>query len=156
MSRGVRQGCPISPYLFLLASQFLALQISSSNLQGITIDDRQIIISQLADDTTLFLNDASQVPLALRLIESFSRASGLCLNINKCELMSIKHCGVPSICNIPVKDQVTYLGIVINKDQKTRCKLNFDPLIVKSQKKFNSWLQRDLSVRGRILLSKAE
>ncbi len=156
LSRGVRQGCPISPYLFLLASQFLALQISSSNLQGITIDDRQIIISQLADDTTLFLNDASQVPLALRLIESFSRASGLCLNINKCELMSIKHCGVSSICNIPVKDQVTYLGIVINKDQKTRCKLNFDPLIVKSQKKFNSWLQRDLSVRGRILLSKAE
>ncbi len=70
--------------------------------------------------------------------------------------MSIKHCGVPSICNIPVKDQVTYLGIVINKDQKTRSKLNFDPLIVKSQKKFNSWLQRDLSVRGRILLSKAE
>lgn len=55
----------ISPYLFLLASQFLALHISSSNLQGITIDDRQII-SQLADDTTLFLNDASQIPLALR------------------------------------------------------------------------------------------
>ncbi len=85
LSRGVRQGCPISPYLFLLASQFLALQISSSNLQGITIDDRQIIISQLADDTTLFLNDASQVPLALRLIESFSRASGLnihYININ--------------------------------------------------------------------------
>ncbi len=85
LSRGVRQGCPISPYLFLLASQFLALQISSSNLQGITIDDRQIIISQLADDTTLLLNDASQVPLALRLIESFSRASGLYIhyiNIN--------------------------------------------------------------------------
>lgn len=156
LSRGVRQGCPISPYLFLLASQFLALHISSSNLQGIRIDDRHIIISQLADDTTLFLNDASQIPLALRLIDSFSRASGLYLNINKCELMSVKSCNAPSICNIPVKDQVTYLGIVINKDQKIRCKLNFDPLIMKTQKKLNSWLQRDLSIRGRILLSKAE
>jgi len=140
----------------LLASQFLALHISSSNLKGITIVDRQIIISQLADDTTLFLNDASQIPLALSLIESFSRASGLHLNINKCELMSIKSCNVPSICNIPVKDQVTYLGIVINKDQKTRCKLNFDPLIMKTQRKLNSCLQRDLSIRGRVLLSKAE
>lgn len=156
LSRGVRQGCPISPYLFLLASQLLALHISSSNLQGITIDDRQIIISQLADDTTLFLNDASQIPHALKLIESFSKASGLYLNIKKCELMAIKNCNVPIICNIPVKDQITYLGIVINKDQKTRCKLNFDPLILKTQKKLNSWLQRDLSIRGRILLSKAE
>lgn len=70
--------------------------------------------------------------------------------------MSVKSCNAPSICNIPVKDQVTYLGIVINKDQKIRCKLNFDPLIMKTQKKLNSWLQRDLSIRGRILLSKAE
>lgn len=89
LSRGIRQGCPISPYLFLIASQLLALHISNDNLQGITIDDKQILISQLADDTTLFLKDASQIPLALSLIESFSRASGLCLNVNKCEFLYV-------------------------------------------------------------------
>lgn len=100
-------------------------------------------------DTNLFLNDTSQIPLALKLIDSFSRASGLHLNINKCELMSVKS------CNVPVKDQVTHLGIIIYKDQKTRCKLNFlqllNPLITKTLKKLNSWLQRDLSLRGRTI-----
>ncbi len=34
--------------------------------------------------------------------------------------------------------------------------MNFNHIIEKTQKKFNSWLQRDLSLQGRILLSKAE
>ena len=45
---------------------------------------------------------------------------------------------------------------MINKDQNTRCSLNFNPIIGKVQKRLNSWLQRDLSIRGRILLTKAE
>lgn len=58
--------------------------------------------------------------------------------------MSIQFCDIDFLAmgypNIPVKDQVTYLGTVINKDQKTRCKLNFYPLIMKTQMKLNSWL----------------
>ena len=55
----VRQGWPISQYLFLLAAQLLCDHIKSSKLQGIFIADRTILISQLADDTTLFLKDSS-------------------------------------------------------------------------------------------------
>ncbi len=54
IKRGIRQGCPISPYLFLLAAQLLAEQVKQSNLTGISIAGREVIISQLADDTTLF------------------------------------------------------------------------------------------------------
>lgn len=50
--------------------------------------------------------------------------------------------------------QVTYLGAIINKDKNTRCPLDFSPIIEKTQKKLNSWLQRDLSLRGRLLLTK--
>ncbi|XP_053179039.1 interferon-induced protein with tetratricopeptide repeats 5-like [Scomber japonicus] len=53
---------------------------------------------------------------ACALIDVFSRASGLQLNLNKCELLPIKDCSSTSICNIPVKDSVTYLGIIINKN----------------------------------------
>ncbi len=70
--------------------------------------------------------------------------------------MSIKDCTAPTIFNIPVKCEITYLGIAITKNLDKRCTLNFDPDIIKSQRRFNSWLKRDLTSRGRVLLAKAE
>ncbi len=156
VERGIRQGCPISPYLFLLPMQLLAIHIQNSNLKSISVANRSILISQLADDTTLFLKNKDQVPLALDKIKFFSSASGLCLNIHKCELLSIKDSIDVKICDIPVKSEVKYLGIIICKDQKKRSKLNFEPLILSIRRKLNSWLQRDLSITGRVLLSKAD
>lgn len=37
-----------------------------------------------------------------------------------------------------------------------RCPLNFSPFLKKTQNKLNQWLQRDLSLKGRVLLTKAE
>lgn len=153
LNRGVRQGCPISPYLFLLCTQILASHISNSTVKGINIADRETVISQLADDTTIFLKNASQVPIALHVIEYFSKGSGLVLNLNKCQLLPVKESNVQSICNITVKNEATYLGLIICKDPKDRISLNFPPIIKKSQTNLNQWLQRDL--RGRVLLSKA-
>lgn len=55
-----------------------------------------------------------------------------------------------------MKDVVLYLGIQICKDQKERATLNFDPLIQKMGKKFDSWLGQDLSLHGRVMLSKSK
>lgn len=115
-----------------------------------------MVISQLADDTTLFLRDAMQIPLAISVIKFFSKASGLHLNVQKCELLAIKNCNDSFIRGIPVKEKVCYLGVYIVKDQNERCIFNFQPLTDKIQKRFNQWLQRDLSLRGRVLLTKAE
>lgn len=134
VSRGIKQGCPISPYLFLIASQLLALHVSNSALEGITLAERSIILSQLADDTTIFLRNASQIPLAIELIRGFSQASGLKLNLKKCELLAVKDCDVSNIYDIPVKVQVTHLGIIITKDQNIRSPLNFSPIIEKNKK----------------------
>jgi len=57
---------------------------------------------------------------------------------------------------IPVKKEVNYLGVVISKNEKDRVSLNFNPASEKIKRKFNFWLLRDLSLRGRVLLSKAE
>lgn len=70
--------------------------------------------------------------------------------------MSIKDCLKSSICDIPVKNELVYLGITITKDQQKRSSMNFNPIIQKTKKKLNQWLSRDLSLRGRVLLSKAE
>ena len=49
-----------------------------------------------------------------------------------------------------------YLGIYICKDEKERQQLNFDPKLKKTRTIFNLWSQRDISIWGRSLLTKAE
>lgn len=50
---------------------------------------------------------------------------------------------------------VTYFGIQITKDNPS-CTANFNPFVTKTMKRFNCWLQRDLPLKGRGLLVKAE
>ncbi len=135
--------------------QFINLFVKSSNIKGITIGNVELIISQLADDTALFLKDSSQVLVALNVLQAFTKTSGLNLNIDKCELMSIKKICVSLICGVAVKNTVTYLGINIMKN-KNRCVTSFNPVIVKTKKKLHGWLQRDLTLKGIILFTKAE
>ena len=56
-TRGVNQGCPISPYIFLVCSEVMAHKIKKNPLiRGFTLGNVEHIISQFADDTILFLS----------------------------------------------------------------------------------------------------
>lgn len=156
VKRGIRQGCPISPLLFLLCSQILCMLIEQHSFKGINIGSLELKISQLADDTSLFLESKMEISKSLDAIQLFSKFSGLNLNLQKCELLPLNKCDVNSILNIPVKDVVTYLGIKITKNAKSIKDLNYTPIINNVQKRFNIWLARDLSIHGRVLLSKSE
>ena len=58
LHRGVRQGCPLSGLLFVLAVEILSIAIRASrDIKGIQIADREIKLSQYADDTTVFCKD---------------------------------------------------------------------------------------------------
>lgn len=81
--------------------------VKLSKLEGISIAGRCIQLSQLADDTALFLKNALQVKPAIALIETFSKASGLYLNLNKCELFALKSCDITSINNVVLKVTLT-------------------------------------------------
>lgn len=156
LSRGIRQGCPISPFLFLLVTQVLSCYVNMNFFQGINVFGNELKICQLADDTTLFLKNAAEVSKAICSINNFSKISGLNLNVNKCEIFPLKSVNMEKIEGIPVKEVVTYLGIKLCKDESLRASLNFDPILTSTKRKFNSWLQRDLSIYGRVLLSKSE
>lgn len=52
LSRGIRQGCPASAYLFLIVAQLLSYHIKANTVEGISLFDKK-----LADDTTLFLKN---------------------------------------------------------------------------------------------------
>ncbi len=111
---------------------------------------------QLADDSTLFLENKNQLPKDLELVEQFSCASGLKHNTLKCEIMSIHDIDDIFLGGIPVKKSVKYLGIHITKNSISRHHLNFADKMIKTKDIFNMWLQRDLSLYGRVLLSKVE
>ena len=61
LERGVRQGCILSPYIFILCSEILANSIRKDNLiKGIKVKDAECKVSQYADDTTLFLDGSKR------------------------------------------------------------------------------------------------
>ena len=73
LERGVRQGDPLSPYLFVTAVEILAIAIrSDSNIRGVKVGDEETKILAYADDMTATL---SNIPSVERLPYSplFSR-----------------------------------------------------------------------------------
>ncbi len=62
LERGVRQGCPLSAYLFLIAIETLGHNIRcNDNIKGISIHGQNIKVSQLADDMTCYLENSTSI-----------------------------------------------------------------------------------------------
>ena len=156
INRGIKQGCPISPSLFLIAAEMLSILIKNSEVEKLSVFNNEIVVSQLADDTTLFLKNVEQVPKAIETIDLFSRASGLKLNLEKCELLAIHDCHLVAACGIPVKSTVKYLGVHIAKDNKLSESLNIWSKMHECKSRLDRWLNKDLSLLGRIYITKME
>ena len=84
----MRQGCPLSGLLFVLAIELLALAIKNDPLiQGICVGKEEIKLTQYADDTTVFVKNTTSVEALLRLLEKFKKCSGLGINTHKSEAL---------------------------------------------------------------------
>ncbi|CAI5476240.1 unnamed protein product [Closterium sp. Yama58-4] len=89
VNKGVRQGCPLAPYLFLCAVETLCQEARRRKL-GISnpYGDRLAYVGY-ADDTTLVLKGKRQIGRAVKLLSEFGDKSGLRVNNNKSALMPL-------------------------------------------------------------------
>ena len=91
MSRGIFQGCPISPFLFLFAIEILAIAVRSNNdIKGIQVGNVEKKINLLADDTTCFLQgDLASFEALFHTLDKFALFSGCKVNLSKSEAIYI-------------------------------------------------------------------
>lgn len=87
LSRGVRQGCPLSPLLYVLVAEVLACSIrANARIKGLSLpgsSDPLSLISQYADDTSLVVCSDNAIPACFEVYDVHERGSGSKLNLSK-------------------------------------------------------------------------
>ena len=159
IGRGVRQGDPLSPYLFIIVVELLAKAIKRNrNISGITINSYEFKMTQYADDLTLTLGKPEAIPYILELLDNFGKCSGLQINREKTEgilLGSLKdNTNISSQIKI-TKNPIKILGIYVSNNLHDAIIKNIQEKKESLIKQLHWWKARDLSLQGRILIIKS-
>ncbi|GKA55341.1 proteasome subunit beta type-5 [Tanacetum coccineum] len=153
--RGLRQGDPLSPFLFIIAMERLHVAMEDAMApglyKGLKINTLNLSHLFFADDA-LFIGDWSRTNIKslVSILDCFHRVSGLKINYHKSKLFGV---GVPfdevillaSItgCNALVSP-FCYLGLPI--DCNMALVKNWDPIVDKFSKSLSNWKASLLSI----------
>ena len=133
IGRGCRQGDPLSPYIFILCSEILAIKIrNNKNIKGIKVNGTEFKLSQYADDTSAILDGSdSSLKETLKELEWYAKISGLRVNFDKTQVVWI---GIKKYSSDTIKtkwklqwgkNEFKVLGITFNVDLNKINNINY-------------------------------
>ena len=162
--RGLRQGDPLSPYLFLLCANVLSCallkQESSHYLKGLKIGRTNQYLSHLlfVDDSFLFFKNEKTSPITIQnTLAWYCRISGQSINLEKSELFctpNMTQQDKASLANLLSVKLVSNPGKYLGLDFKLRGNIivDFQDLITKVFTKLQGWKAKLLSQASRMTL----
>ena len=142
----------------MLAVEALSSAIRSrSDIKGIQVGNKEVKLSQYADDTTTFCKDEFSLGGLLEVLNLFEECSGLRLNSSKSEAIwlgkNAHNKDTPFDFTWP-RRPIVALGTAFSYNLKQCEQENFGNKLIKVKKLFNLWSQRDLSLYGKITIAK--
>lgn len=153
---GVRQGCVLSPLLFLIATDWI-MKRTCTNKQGLLWNFRQYLEDlEFADDVCLITEKLTHMQSKIHDLKINAEEIGLKINLNKSNIMPInpKNAGKVEIAGKEIKksNEIVYLGSVL--ENETNCMKDINRRIMRAQITFNqlreTWYTKELSVASKI------
>ena len=123
IKRGVRQGCVLSPDLFVLYGEIIMREIEG--MEGFSIGGRNVNNIRYADDTVLIADSVEKLQALLDVVNRASEEKGLKINREKTECMVVSKRSETPVCPIQIEteqvgkvEQFQYLGSVVTADAR--------------------------------------
>jgi hypothetical protein len=162
VGKGLRQGDPLSPFLFLIVAEgltgLMGKAVENNVFHGYKVSNSILFHTlQFADDTIIMGEDNWENLWTIKtVLRSFEIVSGLKVNFHKSKLYGINlddsflsasssflHCEV---------DSIPFLFLGIPMGANPRRKGTWAPIIDAMRKRLSVWNGRNLSIGGRVTL----
>ncbi|GKE57660.1 RNA-directed DNA polymerase, eukaryota, partial [Tanacetum coccineum] len=163
--RGLKQGDPLAPFLFILIMESLHLSLNRAIdvgvFSGLRMDDDLTISHLFYADDVIFMGDWSNQNLKgiLNILKCFALLSGMSINLKKSHILglgvhesTVSEAATRIGCSV-LKTPFNYLGIMVGGNMSLV--KSWDETIHKLKKRLSIWKLKTLSIGGRLTLLKS-